>query len=152
MFPKKYLTDKEIIALKPKTKPYKIGMGKSLVIYVRPNGKIYWRGRYRFEGKETTISIGTHPEISISEAHEYFDNAKKMIRLGINPNAALREEKREIREELKNRKVESMFKLDLAEDGGLIISRNSKTLSLTPKQTEALKSFLKILTIGGNNE
>lgn len=152
MFPQKYPTHEELLSLKPKTKPYKVGMGNSLSIYVRPNGKLYWRGKYRFEGKENTLSIGNYPEISISAAHEQMDHAKKMIKLGINPNGAFREEKRETREELRRRKVESMFKLDLSTDGGIIISRNEKTLSLTPEQTKALKTFLEISNSGGINE
>lgn len=152
MFPQKYLTDEEIKSLKPKAKPYKISMGNSLHLNIQPNGSIYWRAKYRLGGKEKTLSIGTYPKISISEARKILDNAKVMMRNGVDPTTVMREEKREVREESKRRKFETSFKLDLAEDGGIVIARNNKTLSLTAKQTGVLKTFLNAMIAEGSDE
>lgn len=160
MFPKKYLTDQQLIALKPKSKPYKISMGRSLLILINPNGGLYWRFRYRFAGKEKSLSIGTYPTISIVEAHDVADEARVLLKQGIDPSAFKREQKRETREEEKRKLKEARttkplktaFSLNLATDGGLIITRIDKTFSLTPAQTNALKSFLNVAQREATNE
>lgn len=75
-----------------------------------------------------------------------------MIRNGVDPTTVMREEKREVREESKRRKFKTSFKLDLAEDGGIVIARNNKTLSLTAKQTGVLKTFLNAMIAEGSDE
>ncbi len=152
MFPKKYLTDQQLLALKPKSKPYKISMGRSLLILINPNGGLYWRFRYRFVGKEKSLSIGTYPRISIVAAHDAADEARELLKQGIDPSTFKREIKRESKEEEKRKLKEARaikplktaFSLNLATDGGLVITRIDKTFSLTPSQTNALKSFLHI--------
>jgi hypothetical protein len=152
MFPKQYPTDKEIALLKPKHKPYRISMGRSLFLSVQISGRIYWHVKSRFGGKETVFSLGSYPIISISEARRINDEIKEMAKNGINTATIVREEKRETKEEIKRKKLETTFKLDLAMDGGLVIARHNKTLSLTPQQTKVLKYFLNTLSQEKNNE
>jgi|LauGreSBDMM110SN_4_FD.fasta_scaffold128347_2 hypothetical protein len=152
MFPKKYLTDQQLLALKPKSKIYKISMGRALLILMNPNGSLYWRFRYRFAGKEKTLSIGIYPAISIVAAHDAANEARELLKQGIDPSTFKREQKREIKEEEKIKlkaaraikPLKTAFSLNLATDGGLIITRIDKTFSLTPAQTNALKSFLNV--------
>ena len=70
---------------KPKTKPYKLSDGGGLHLYVKPNGSRLWRFRYRFDEKEKTLSIGPFPLISLLEAREARDDAKRLLLEGIDP-------------------------------------------------------------------
>lgn len=56
-----------------------------MFLLVHPNGSRYWRLRYRFLGKEKTLALGVYPEISLSEAREKRDAARKQIAEGTDP-------------------------------------------------------------------
>ena len=45
----------------------------------------WWRLKYRFAGKDCLLSLGTYPEISLSQAREQRDIIRKQIAEGINP-------------------------------------------------------------------
>jgi hypothetical protein len=51
-------TDLEARNAKPKEKPYKVAFGEGLYLLVNPNGKKYWRLKYRFAGKEKALALG----------------------------------------------------------------------------------------------
>jgi hypothetical protein len=73
------LTDAKIRAAKPDEKPYKLADSGNMFLLVHPNGSRYWRLRYRFLGKEKTLALGVYPDISLSEAREKRDSARKQI-------------------------------------------------------------------------
>jgi hypothetical protein len=50
-----------------------------------PNGSKYFRLNYRFHGKRKTLPLGVYPELSLKEAREKRDIAKKQIAEGIDP-------------------------------------------------------------------
>ncbi|EAO5287069.1 integrase arm-type DNA-binding domain-containing protein [Salmonella enterica] len=79
------LTDAKIRAAKPDEKPYKLADSGNMFLLVHPNGSRYWRLRYRFQGKEKTLALGVYPDISLSDAREKRDAARKMIAEGIDP-------------------------------------------------------------------
>jgi hypothetical protein len=79
------LTDAKIRAAKPDEKPYKLADSGNMFLLVHPNGSRYWRLRYRFLGKEKTLALGVYPEVSLSEAREKRDTARKLIAEGIDP-------------------------------------------------------------------
>ncbi len=87
------LTDLTIKKAKSKEKPYKLSDGKGLRLVVNPNGGKWWRFYYQFDDKEKTLSFGTYPEITLSDAREKRNVARKMIANGIDPGAARKEEK-----------------------------------------------------------
>lgn len=87
------LTDLEIRRAKPAEKPYTKNDGNGLSLLIDPNGSKGWRFRYRFDGKPKMLSLGTYPTISLTEARQKRDDAKKLIASGINPSNARREEK-----------------------------------------------------------
>lgn len=55
------LTDAEIKSAKPGTKIHKLHDGQGLLLEIPPKGQKRWRFRYKFEGKELEISLGTYP-------------------------------------------------------------------------------------------
>jgi integrase len=89
------LTDSQIKKIKPPAEgqkaPDKYSDGRGLQLHVFANGGKYWRMAYRFEQKQKTFSIGKYPEISLAEAREKLNEAKKLISQGIDPMAAKKE-------------------------------------------------------------
>lgn len=61
---------------KPREKAYKLADEKGLYLFIKPNGSKAWRLKYRFLGKEKTLSIGLYPDVSLSDARNARDNAR----------------------------------------------------------------------------
>lgn len=80
--------------LKPAAKPYKISDGGGLYLLIAPDGARYWRMAYRFHGKQRTLALGVYPLVSLSDAREQRDEAKKLLAAGADPVQAKRERKR----------------------------------------------------------
>ena len=70
------LMDVAVRKAKPAEKPCKLADG----LLVTPSGGKLWRFKYRFLGKEKLLSFGPYPEISLAEAREKRDAAKKQLR------------------------------------------------------------------------
>lgn len=89
------LTDKACKALKPKDKSYKVADAQGLYLEVMPNGSKYWRFRYRIAGKDKRMALGVYPEISLENARDGKNEARKLLKTGIDPSTAKREHKRQ---------------------------------------------------------
>jgi integrase len=72
---------------KPREKAFKLGDGGGLYLFVAPNGGRYWRMGYRFAGKQNDLSFGVYPDVSIADARELRDRARKLLAKGIDPSA-----------------------------------------------------------------
>ena len=81
------LTDRAIRSLKPNAKAYKRFDDRGLYVLVQPNGGRYWRLKYRFEGRERLLALGVYPEVSLRQARERRDVARRQIADGIDPSA-----------------------------------------------------------------
>ena len=79
------LTDIKIRNLKPKNREYGTADSHGLAIYTTPKGVKLWRYRYRFNRKDTMISLGKYPAVSLSEARKQRDIYQKVLFDGINP-------------------------------------------------------------------
>ncbi len=80
------LTDKAILAAKPKDRPYKLADGEGLTLLVNPNGSKLWRFRYRFDGTEKMISFGGYPDVSAKFARERKQDARALLTKGADPS------------------------------------------------------------------
>lgn len=78
------LTDTECRKVQAADKPCKLADEKGLYLLVNGTGK-YWRIDYRFAGKRKTLALGIYPEISLKEARERRDKARKSLDSGIDP-------------------------------------------------------------------
>ncbi|WP_028008744.1 tyrosine-type recombinase/integrase [Solimonas flava] len=87
----KKLTDIYLRSLKPTTKRQKSLREDGLYVMVMPNGSKLWRYGYSFSGKETTLSLGSYPDISLALARERRDEARKLVAVGVNPAEQRRE-------------------------------------------------------------
>ena len=89
------LTDSQIKKIKPpapeQKAPDKYSDGQGLQLHVFANGGKYWRMAYRFNGKQKTLSIGIYPEVSLAEARSKREDAKRILRQGIDPMEAKKE-------------------------------------------------------------
>lgn len=88
------LTDSQIKAAKPQDKPFKIKDGMGLYLVVKPNGKKRFHFRYRFDGKENTLSFGLYPLVTLKDAHNMRDDARKLLADGKDPSAHKKAEKK----------------------------------------------------------
>lgn len=79
------LSDTKIKSLKPAEKIYRVLDSMGLCIEVRPNGRKYWRYRYQWEKKSTTLGLGEYPNVLLAEARKKRDDAKTLILSGVNP-------------------------------------------------------------------
>lgn len=73
----------------------KLSDGNGMHLEARPNGSGWWRLRYRFNGKEQMLSLGTYPEVPLSLARERRDEARRMVAAGVDPSAQRRADKAE---------------------------------------------------------
>jgi len=80
------LSDTKIRALKPKDKPYKASDEKGLFLLVTTAGGKLWRLKYRIDSKEKLLSFGAYPDISLADAREARDEARKVIAAGNDPS------------------------------------------------------------------
>lgn len=96
------LTVIEIQNSKPRSKPIKLFDGRGLYLEISPSGSRGWRLKCRFAGKEKRISLGIYPEVSLKEAREKCDAARKQIAAGIGPSDARKLAKIALRENAEN--------------------------------------------------
>jgi integrase len=81
----KLLSDRKCKSAKPRATPYPLADGKGLRLVIHPNGSKYWVLRYTLAGKETTLGLGTYPNVTLEEARDVAGDARKLVAAGINP-------------------------------------------------------------------
>jgi integrase len=79
------LTDTAIRNTKPTEKPTKLTDGGGLYLLLNPNGSRWWRLDYRFRGKRKTISMGIYPDVSLKDARNRRDEARKLLASEVDP-------------------------------------------------------------------
>lgn len=87
------LTDTAVRNAKPAEKAVKMFDGGGLYLEVAPSGGKWWRLKYRVDGKEKRLSLGTYPDVSLKEARERRDQARKMLGQGVDPSEARKSNK-----------------------------------------------------------
>ena len=81
------LTDTAIRNAKPTGKPFKLFDDRGLFLLVTPSGGKWWRIKYRFDGKEKTLSMGIYPDVTLAKARDRRDELRKLLADGIDPGA-----------------------------------------------------------------
>jgi integrase len=93
------LSDVKIRSSKPSKKQLKLFDGDGLFLLVTPQGGKYFRFKYRFDGKEKLLALGTYPEISLADARQQRDEARRQVAHGIDPGAVRKAQKQAEAEE-----------------------------------------------------
>ena len=83
------LTDPKVKAAKlaDGKKVQKLADGEGLYLLLNKSGK-YWRFKYRFGGKEKTLSIGVYPQVTLKQARKARKEAKRLLERHIDPSQA----------------------------------------------------------------
>lgn len=79
------LTDSACKKAKIHSKTQKLFDGAGLYLEITPQGGKLWRLKYRYAGKEKRIALGAYPLISLKQAREKRDEAKKMLDKLVDP-------------------------------------------------------------------
>ena len=87
------LSDPVIKANKPSNKLQSFPDGANLHFVCEPNGSRWWKVRYRFAGKENTLSLGTYPEVSLKKARTKNMAMRELLSEGIDPSQDRQEKK-----------------------------------------------------------
>ena len=80
------LTDTAIRNIKAGVKSIKLFDERGLYLEVSPKGGKWWRLKYRFNNKEKRISLGVYPDISLKDARDRRDEARKLLANGVDPS------------------------------------------------------------------
>ena len=64
---------------KPTYKAFKLYDEAGLFMQVTPSGGKWWRFKYRYDGKEKLLSLGTFPDVSLADARQRRDDARKLL-------------------------------------------------------------------------
>jgi integrase len=80
------LSHTAIQTAKTKAKRYKLYDEKGLFLIVTPGGGKWWRFKYRIDGKEKLLSMGTWPEVSLKDARDKRDRAREQVAAGKDPS------------------------------------------------------------------
>lgn len=75
----------EVKAFQPAEKTYRKTDEKGLYLEVRPNGSKLWFFKYRHQGAEKRIGLGAWPDVSLADARERRDEARKTAQTGGDP-------------------------------------------------------------------
>lgn len=56
-----------------------------LYLEVQPSGGKYWRWKYRLNGVEKRLAIGTYPDVTLAQARAARDEARTKLKAGVDP-------------------------------------------------------------------
>ncbi len=127
------LTDIAVKGTKAGKNLKKLSDGGGLALLVHPNGSKYWTYRYRYLGKEKSLSLGVYPETTLAEARNKHGEARKIVADGQDPS--------ETRKAVKRQAIIS------ADNSFEVIAREwiaAKSAAWTPRYTEFLNKRLEI--------
>ena len=103
------LKDTQIRKTKPTGKTQRLFDGGGLYLEISPKGGKWWRLKYRFGGKEKRLSLGVYPEISLKDARERREEARKLLANDIDPS--------------ENRKAKKASKIECAANSFEVVAR-----------------------------
>lgn len=84
----KPLSPLQVKNAKPKEKNYRLFDGRGLYLEITTNGSKLWRMKFRqTNGKENLLSFGKYPEVSLEQARQRREDARKLKATGVDPAA-----------------------------------------------------------------
>ncbi|MBI1402291.1 MAG: DUF4102 domain-containing protein [Porphyrobacter sp.] len=75
----------EIKSFRPTDKLYRKPDGLGMYLEVRPNGSKLWFLKYRIDGREKRLGLGSYPDVSLADARTARDEARAEIKAGRDP-------------------------------------------------------------------
>lgn len=80
------LTDTTIRNAKAGPKPIKLADGGGMFLLITPAGGKLWRLKFRIDGREKLLAMGSYPEVGLGEARRRREEARELIALGKDPS------------------------------------------------------------------
>lgn len=71
----------------PEGKDIKLSDGGGLHLLVKSTGQKYWRLSYRYLGKQKTLALGVYPIVTLKDARDAREEAKRLLMQGVDPSA-----------------------------------------------------------------
>lgn len=139
--PPNQLTERAIAGLKPTARPAKYGDGLGLFLLVNPTGSRWWRFRFRFNRKQNTLSLGTHPNVSLEQARGLRDQYRALLANGLDPANHHKAERAEQVRQREEQRDAARFLVDSA--GALSVRLGNRIVLLSPAETADLRAFLE---------
>jgi integrase len=93
------LTDMKVQKAKSKDKPISLFDGGGLYLLITPSGGKLWRFKYRFNNKEKKLAFGSYPEISLQDARQRREDARRLLANDVDPDAVRKAQKQAETEE-----------------------------------------------------
>lgn len=87
------LTDLAIRTAKPAERPYRLHDTGGLYVEVAKSGSKLWRFKYRIQGREKRLALGTYPGVGLAEARKRRDAAREQLANNIDPSVHKQEQK-----------------------------------------------------------
>jgi integrase len=79
------LSDIQVNKAKPKATNYKLNDGFGLYLLVTSTGGKLWRFDYRFNEKRKVLALGVYPSVTLADARERREDARKLLANGVDP-------------------------------------------------------------------
>jgi len=89
------LSDVAIRNLKSRDKSFKASDSHGLYLLVNPTGSRLWRFKYRFNGKEKLLALGSYPLVGLKLARDKRDEARLLLVEGYDPATERKRRKRQ---------------------------------------------------------
>lgn len=80
------LSDLQVKNAKTRATEYKLSDGFGLHLLVTPSGGKLWRFQYRFADKQKVLALGSYPAITLSDARQRREDARKLLANGSDPS------------------------------------------------------------------
>ena len=81
------LSDTAIRKAKPAGAPLKMSDGGGMYLLLKPDGGRYWRLDYRHGGKRKTLALGVYPTVTLADARQRREDARRLLANGTDPGA-----------------------------------------------------------------
>src|SRR5271156_148159 len=103
------LTNTAVRNAKAGKKTVKLFDERGLYLEISPSGGKWWRLKYRFADKEKRLSLGVYHDVSLKDARDRRDAARKLLADGVDPS--------------ENRKAQKSARADRAANSFEVVAR-----------------------------
>jgi len=87
------LSEMQVRSARPRDKDYKLFDTQGLYLKVSTSGARLWRFKYHYGPVERLLTLGAYPEVSLKRAREKRDEARELLKEGIDPAVKRQTEK-----------------------------------------------------------
>ena len=134
------LTEEKIKDARPAEKDCRLFDGRGLLMIISPDGGKRWHLKYRFEGREKMLSLGVYPAVTLEKARCGRDYARELLKQGIDPSVARREEK--AREKANRLEADGTPSVRVSLDGKIEIRKGENLMRLNRDEAHFITNLL----------